>query len=139
MATPVMRKNVRPGEAERLLEVIGARVGISDAVKHKDPTTHSEYGYDEAHALGLEGWLQTRAATIAEFCSREVYKNADALEERLDAVCEEYKIPQETATEMIDNDLPDLQAEALRVALRTYLMGFRDGRVMRLASELAEG
>lgn len=128
-------QGIRPDEAARLLEIIGASVAVSDAVKQDDPAAHTAYGPEEAQALGLEGWVAVRAATMARLAGAELNEANKALASAVGGLCDGYQVPRPAAS-ALDELSGDVQGQATLLAERLYLQGFHDGRVVRLASEV---
>lgn len=123
--------------APSALEVLDSRPPHLTSGTGLDPTTHTEYGHERAHALGLEGWVETRGETVAEFACGDVFAAADDLQALVERLRGRYGF---TTKEIIAlSDAATLVSGMARiVAARTYLQGFRDGRVMRLASEVVQ-
>ncbi|MCL6596699.1 MAG: hypothetical protein K6V73_10930 [Firmicutes bacterium] len=125
---------IRPDEAAQLMEALASRVSVPYEAFEQDP---GEEGLSTAPAanLGLEGWVQYRAETVMRFSRRRLAELADEMYAAINGMEGAFGIPASMAVKL-SILAGDLAGEAQSLAVQTYLYGFRDGRVIRLVSDV---
>jgi len=119
----------------RVLDAISTQAAIPLNAILQDPGAAGSLNTDLAATLGLEAWVQYRAQTVMHFCARDLYDDWNRLNVAIEALCEQH-----SATLPVDYEISSLSGkldvDARHLAVDTYLYGFRDGRVMRLVSDM---
>lgn len=126
---------------EALLDALGQRVGLSDRAVDVDPgcVEDADAGaltraQRECADLGLEGWVGHRGATVVAFRSKELRRLKAQLDGVVGLLLESKVLAVEDERALCDVVYTMIN-ESEDLAVRTYLAGFVDGRVLRLVSE----
>ena len=128
-------------DLDRLVAVLnaaGARVTLAGSARDLDPVCDNESitlaSQEECCALGLEGLVGHRGATVVVFRAKELRER----KKRLDAVValllegDRLSLEEDAA---LANAAYSLVNSAEDLAARTYLQGFLDGRALRFVSD----